>query len=82
MFYETIISATLEKIVKPCNEKVNNDDASNENSPTKVNLITQYRDLPTDNFIKQLKCSEAAIQPVVTLRKQKTFLPSLKPNVK
>ena len=64
------------------NEKVNNDDASNENSPTKVNLITQYRDLPTDNFIKQLKCSKAAIQPVVTLRKQKTFLPSLKPNVK
>ena len=82
IFYEAIISATLEKIVKPCNEKVNNGDASNENSPTKVNLITQYRDLPTDNFIKQLKCSKAAIQPVVTLRKQKTFLPSLKPNVK
>ena len=38
--------------------------------------------MPTDNFIKQLKCSKAAIQPVVTLRKQKTFLPSLKPNVK
>ena len=45
-----------------------------------VNL--QYRALPTDNFIKQLKRSKAPIQPVVTLRKQKTFLPSLKPNVK
>ena len=31
-FYEPIISATVEKIVKPCNEKVNNDDANNENS--------------------------------------------------
>ena len=45
-------------------------------------LNLQYRALPTDNFIKQLKRSKAPIQPVVTLRKQKTFLPSLKPNVK
>ena len=34
-FYEPIISATVEKIVKPCNEKVNNDDANNENSTAK-----------------------------------------------
>ena len=40
-FYEPIISATIEKIVKPCNEKVNSDDANNENSPAKVNLIIQ-----------------------------------------
>ena len=38
--------------------------------------------MPTDNFIKQLKRSNVPIQPVVTLQKQKTFLPSLKPNVK
>ena len=67
-FYEPITSATIENIVKPCNEKVNNDDANNE-----VSLITQYRGLPTHNFIKQLKGSKAPIQPVVTLRKQKTF---------
>ena len=80
-FYEPI-SATSKKIVKTCIENVNNDDANNENSPSKVILILQYRGLPTDNFIKQLKRSKAPIQPVVTLRKQKTFLPSLKPNVK
>ena len=41
-FYEPIISATIEKIVQPCIEKVNNDDANNGNSPPKVNLIIQY----------------------------------------
>ena len=67
-FYEPIISAITEKIVKPCIEKVNNDDANNENLPAKVNLIIKYRDLPTDNLIKQLKRSIAPIEPVVTLR--------------
>ena len=81
-FYKPIISATIEKIVKPCIDKVNNGDANNENSPAKVNLVIQYQGLPTDNSIKQLKRSKAQIQPVVTLRKQKTSLPSLKPNVK
>ena len=81
-FYKPIISATIEKIVKPCIEKVNKGDANNENSPAKVNLVIQYQGLPTDNSIKQLKRSKVPIQPVVTLRKQKTSLPSLKPNVK
>ena len=40
-FYDPIISGTIEKIVKPYNEKVNSDDANNENSPAKVNLIIQ-----------------------------------------
>ena len=65
-FYEPIISATIEKIVKPCNKKVNNNDANNKNSPAKVNLIIQYQCLLTDNFIKQLKCSNTPTQPVVT----------------
>ena len=81
-FYGPIISLTIEKIVKPCNKKVNNDDANNKNSPAKVNLIIQYRVLPSDNFIKQMKRSNAPIQSVVTLRKQKTFPPSLKAYVK
>ena len=81
-FSESIISATIENIVKPCIEKVDNDDVNNENLQVKVNLIIQYRGFPTDNFIKQLKRSNNPIQPVVTLRKQKTFLPSLKPNIK
>ena len=44
--------------------------------------MIKYRGLPDDNFIKQLKRSNAPIQPVVTLQKQKTFLPSLEANVK
>ena len=68
-FYEPIISATIEKIVKPCNQKVNNDDANNENSRAKVNLIVRYRGLPTDNFIKQMRRSKALIQLFVTLQK-------------
>ena len=42
---------------------------------------TKIQQQKTDNFIKQLKRSKAPIQPVITLRKEKTFLPSLKPNV-
>ena len=42
---------------------------------------TKIQQQKTDNFIKQLKLSKAPIQPVITLQKQKTFLPSLKPNV-
>ena len=38
--------------------------------------------MPSDNFIKQIKRSNAPIQPVVTLRKQKTFPPSLKAYIK
>ena len=81
-FYELIISASTENIVKPSIEKVNNADVNNKNLPAKVNLIIQYIGLPTDNFIKQLKCSNTSIQPVATLQKQTTFLPSLKPNLK
>ena len=80
-FYELIISAAIEKIVKPCNEKVNSDDANNKNSPAKVNLIVRYRCLPTENFIKQMRRSKALIQLFATLQKQKNFLPSLKPTV-
>ena len=40
-FFKPIISATIEKIVKSCTDKDNNNDADNENSPAKVNLIIQ-----------------------------------------
>ena len=51
-FYETIISATIEKTVKLCNEKADNDDPNKEKSPAKVSWIIQYRGLPTDNLIE------------------------------
>ena len=42
-FYEPIILATIEKIVKPCNQEIDNDDGSNKNSPTKVSEFTVPR---------------------------------------
>ena len=81
-FFKPIISATIEKIVKSCTDKDNNNDADNENSPAKVNLIIQCWGLHTDNSIKQLNCSNAPMQSVVTLLKQKTFLLSLEENLK
>ena len=45
-------------------------------------FVVEYRGNVTDNFIKQLKKCDAPVQPIVTLRKLKTILPSLKPAVK
>ena len=42
----------------------------------------QYRGQVTDSFIKKLKCSEAPIQPIITLKKLKTTMPSLKGSTK
>ena len=42
----------------------------------------QYKGVPTENLIKQLKRSNAPVQRILTLQKQKTYLPTLKPVVK
>ena len=51
-FYKPIISATIKKIVKPCIEKVNNDDGNNENLPAKSSNttscnVTKTEDIPS-----------------------------------
>ena len=53
-----------------------------ESQLPKSTFVVQYRDNATDKVIKQLKESGAPVQPIVTLRKLKTTLPSLKPPVK
>ena len=42
----------------------------------------EYRERVNDNFIKQLNRYGASVQPIITLRKLKTTLPSLKPAIK
>ena len=51
-------------------------------STTQVNLELQYRSVPTENLITHLKHSNGPIQPILTLRKKKMYLPTLKPVVK
>ena len=47
----------------------------------KLSVMLQYRGNATDRFVKQLKQS-VSIQPILTLRKLKTVLPSLKATTK
>ena len=57
-----------------------NETTSTNTSPeTEVNLVFQYTGILTENLIKQLKCSNGPVQQILTLRKQKRCLPSLKP---
>ena len=62
----------------PTNERKCNEP---EDQDGKVMVIFQYRGQITDSFVKKLKVS-APIQSVLTLRKLKTVLSSLKPTTK
>jgi len=85
-FYEPIISATIEKLVSPTVEpqasNVPNSNIPTSNTPaSKFPFRVQYRGQNTDRFVKQLKAHNAPIQPIITLRKLNTTMPSLKPAV-
>ena len=47
----------------------------------KQNFFIEYSGIATDQFKKRLKSIEAPVQPVITLRKMITFLPSLKSKI-
>ena len=80
VFYEPNIYSAIDKIVTSDND---DETTSTNTSPQpKVNLFLQYKGVPTENLIKQLKRSNAPVRPILTLRKQKTHLPSLKPVIK
>ena len=79
-FYDPIIEKTITKIVSlPTNERKCNEP---EDQDGKVMVFLPYRGQITDSFVKKLKVSGAPIQPVLTLGKLKTVLPSLKPTTK
>ena len=77
-FYHLIIKATIEKLIVP----VVNFPDENEESKSKVMVYVSYRGHLTDIFVKKLKESGAPVQPIVTLRKLKTVMPSLKTTTK
>ena len=78
-FYDPIIEKTISKIVSP----PTNERASDEpDQQVKVMVFLPYRGQITDSFVKKLKESGAPVQPVLTLRKLRTVLPSLKPSTK
>ena len=77
-FYDPIIKATIEKLIVP----VVNFPDENEERKSKVMVYVSYRGHLTDIFVKKLKESGAPLQPIITLRKLKTVMPSLKTTTK
>ena len=73
-FYDPIIKSTIEKLIVP---KVTISDENIEKE-SKVMFCVSYRGHVTDTFLKKLKDSGAPVQPIITLRKLKTVMPSLK----
>ena len=74
-FYEPLISATIEKLVvvaEPNNPETDTDE------DTSHKLFLQYRGKVTDDYIRALRHLKAPCAPVLTLRKLKTIMPSLK----
>ena len=81
-FYNPIIRQTLEKILtKPPVSSAKSSSQSSAESEEKFRLKIQYRGKCTEDYARALHKSNAPIQIVMTLRKLKTTLPSLKPSV-
>ena len=71
--FEDIIKTTLEKIV--LKEKKPPD---KEKTEDRKMVFIEYRGTITDQFVRSLYNTKAPIKPIITLRKLKTLLPSLK----
>ena len=83
-FYEPIIRQTLESIWRETSHQDVTSDAppsDREKSAEKVMLRIQYRGKCTEDFARALHKCKAPCTVVMTLRKLKTMLPSLKPPV-
>ena len=89
-FYEPIITETLEKIHAATQTNINNNNNTELTRPTqpsqtgeniKFNMLIQYRGPVTDQFVQNLRAAHAPVQPVITLRKIRTFVSQLKVSV-
>lgn len=85
-FYEPIIHQALEKLIVKSQQ--DNHQAAGENESQekpdevpKLMIFLQYRGKVTEDFCRALKKCSAPVNPVMTLRKLKTVMPSLKPRV-
>ena len=80
-FYQPIINETITKILT----NTNNDTSSQLVDPVVQNpkkmIFLQYRGRETDNYCRSLQNCGAPVTPILTIRKLKTVLPSLKPKV-
>ena len=82
LFYEPIIAETINKIQDPSTSTSQSTNANEQVGPARNHrMLLQYRGSVTDQFVKRLKDVGAPTQVVLTLRKIKTFLPSLKASV-
>ena len=85
-FYEPIICQALENIVVKGRDShegtaVGEEIVDEENQVPKKMIFLQYRGNVTEDFCRALKNCNAPANPVLTLRKLKTIMPSLKPTV-
>ena len=74
-FYESVIKDTIERIITPVNAEERENGVGTQQ---KHLILLQYRGPATDKFIKKLKECGAPTQVVLTLRKLRSYLPSLK----
>ena len=74
-WYEKIIHKTLEKII------IGEPKVDPESDEDKKMVFIEYRGKITDQYVKNLISTGAPIKPIITLRKIKTALPSLKAGV-
>ena len=76
VLYEKIIFKTLEKIIIGCKKAERDDDDTFKNM-----VFIQYRGGISDTFVRKLRDTGAPIKPILTLRKVKSVLPTLKQNI-
>ena len=83
-FYEPITRESLEKILdtqKPCNNTSESSADKATETTGKHMIFVQYRGKCTEEFARALHKLNAPCAVVMTMRKLKTVLPSLKPAV-
>ena len=80
-FYDTIIRETLENIIRAEDKQKIEPSAETTTKSEKIPLIIQYRGKSTEDYARALHKAGAPCTIVMTLRKLKTLLPSLKPPV-
>ena len=77
-FYDPIVCDTINKLKSPTIPQADPAPNANEPSAPKHLYRIQYRGKVTDSYVKRLRLANAPVQPVITLRKLRSFLPSLK----
>ena len=78
-FFEPIVHSTLQQILVP--KEPSTEEESETKEVSKKLLFVQYRGKVTENYERSLKKCNAPCTVVMTLRKVKSVMPSLKPQV-